>query len=145
MHEWFHKKRTDWVASYSLVSPASTMLIATVVALAIGFATQLASAETVGASFGRVWISETAPPGGVVRVAVTGLEGEAYTISLPGLSTSKAPLRYDSKSGHHVGQIRIPVAAPTRGFCTVRVTNRLLLEEDHKVKLLKASARAEDT
>ncbi len=121
--------------SYMLVSPASTLLVATLVALILGLATQLASAKSSAASFGHVWVSDAAPPGGVIQIAIDGTPDERYTAYLPGLSNVRRSLRYDKKSGFHIGAIRVPPKAPKQGYCTVRVSNTASLEEDHKVAL----------
>ena len=126
----------EWRDSFDLVAPASTLLVATTIALVLGLATQLAFAQNAGQDFGDVWVSQEAPPGGTIRVAIEDERDATYTVYLPGLSSQRLRLTFDPRTGYHTGSLRVPNAAPPQGFCTVRVVNGAKLEVDHRVRLL---------
>ena len=106
-------------SAHAAAAPASTLLWFTLAAMLVA---RVAAAETSPAdSVALSWLPDRAAPGETIELAVEGPEVLTLHAWLPGLDAAPTRLRYDAETGLHLGALRLPDDAPTRGWCTVRV------------------------
>jgi len=133
--QFFHACTTGYRAS----APASTFLMATVFTLVVAFGARLAigavPTETLESHPAEIVYSTSAVPGGIVKVAVESDQAQNIRVYLPGLSTGDVALGYDPRTGYHLGDVHVPITAPTKGYCTLRVVFADGVETDLMVSL----------
>lgn len=122
-------------AAHSASAPASTLLVATLLTLALAGFARFAAAEAELTVPSTIHVSPRATPGGTIEVAVQAAAGETIAASLPGLS-GEQPLDYDPATGFHLTRLALPDDAPARGWCTVRVIFDDRVEHDLRVDLV---------
>lgn len=121
--------------AHSAAAPASTLLFASVLVLALAGFARLAAAEAGLTVPSTIHVSPRATPGGSIEVAVQAAEGERIAASLPGLAGEQA-LEFDPHSGFHLTRLALPDDAPDKGWCTVRVIFDDRVEHDLRVDLI---------
>lgn len=121
-------------AAHAAAAPASTLLIATLLTLALATFARFAAATALAVP-STVHVSPRAAPGGTIEVAVEAPAGERIVAELPGLATP-TPLRYDPRTGFHLATLALPADAPERGWCTVRIVFDDRVEHDLRVELI---------
>lgn len=126
---------TRFRAAHAAAAPASTLLIATLLTLALAGFARLAAAKADLTVPATIHVSTHAAPGGTIEVAVEAPQGERIAVSLPGLAGER-PLDYDPSSGFHLARVPLPAHAPDRGWCTVRVVFDDRVEHDLRVDLV---------
>jgi hypothetical protein len=105
-----------------------------VFAVALGLFTRVTFAGPAMPEF-QTTVSEVSMPGGVIDVVVPGPAGRRYMAYLPGLTDRQIELSFDRESGHYSARIGVPLFAPERGFCTLRIVSEARDESDHRVQL----------
>ena len=114
-------------AAHAAAAPASTLLIATLLTLALAGFARLAFAKADLSVPSTIHVSPRAAPGGSIEVAVEAPAGERIAASLPGLADERL-LDYDPRTGFHLTRLDLPAHAPDRGWCTVRIVHDLRVD-----------------
>lgn len=123
---WFAAAR----AAHAAAAPASTLLVITLVLLLLA-----GVARAVGGHDPAVHVSERASPERTIEVAVEAPADAAIHANLPGLDLRLRRLAFDPRTGYHFATLTLPDDAPTRGWCTVRITFADQRERDVRVEL----------
>ena len=126
-------------AAHAAAAPASTLLWASVIALGVAFAMGAAQGARAAApthdAVSLSWLPERAAPGETIEVAMSAPADHALVAWLPGLDVERISLRYDAETGLHLAALRLPLSAPTRGYCTVRVQDHAAREWSYRLAL----------
>lgn len=132
-----------FLESHRIAAPASTLMLATVLAVGLGLFTRTAFSKP-SISAVSSWVSESASPGELIEVVVSGHNQIEFKAYLPGLTHTFVPLRFDESMGQHIGQITVPTTAPERGYCTLRIIGGAENEVDHSVRLQSKQSKRDD-
>ena len=134
MLDSFRQLHRGLLASHRLAAPASTLLWASLFAVALGLVTRITFARPAQSAPG-ISVSSSTSPGGLIEVVVPGQADDHLSAYLPGLTQARVPLVYDPQTGRHRGEVQVPEDAPDRGYCTLRVIDSTPVERDRKVRL----------
>jgi len=134
MFSKFRDLHRGLIESHRLAAPASTLLFATLFAVALGMVTRVTFAKPPSPA-DEVSITASVSPGGLIEVAVPGRAKDRLAAYLPGLTQVRIPLVYDPDTRQHMGEIPVPETAPNRGYCTLRIVNSVPTETDRRVRL----------
>ena len=140
MFETLQKIRSSVVQTHRIAEPASTLLLVSAVAVLLGLVTRITFAQPAQKTLAAV-VSQSAEPGGQVRVQVHGRPGQQLAAYLPGLSSDLVALQYDSDGQTYRAAVNVPQTAPSPGSCTLRIVEGGVHELDRHVELIESLAR----
>ena len=116
-----------------VAAPASTLLWWSLAGLLLVTAVRGASATPVEGAPEPVRVEGVATPGGQLSVSVAASPDRRLQAYLPGLDHRRVELRFDPRSGRHVGTVAVPAHAPTRGYFTLRAVGDGELDREVQV------------
>ncbi|MGC6417864.1 MAG: hypothetical protein ACON3Z_12145 [Bradymonadia bacterium] len=128
------KVRLSLIQTHRIAEPASTLMLVSVLAVALGLVTRLAFAKPSPQQPAPVVDTLTTQPGSM-SISFTAAAGKHVSAYLPGLSEERVKLTYDDAKKTYQGLLSIPSHAPAKGYFTLRLIDERAVESDHLIHL----------
>ena len=133
------KVRLSMIQTHRSAEPASTLMLVSVLAVALGLVTRFAFAKPLPQQAAPIVDTLNTEPGSM-SISFTAAAGKHVSAYFPGLSEKRTKLIYDDAKKAYRGLLSIPSEAPAKGYFTLRLIDERAVESDHLIHLSQSAA-----